>query len=210
MSEIVHVYMDSPKRKRSPNGSPKPKRSKIMHAAPDEVREEVRECAIEIARNVERQKHGLQPKYHPTFDRYVEKMTIVGGGMMQIADALGCSHSALEDWVKKYPSLGAAIKRGRERADAEIEDALNRRAKGYDRVDNVIINGKEVTLVKHYPPDPTSMIFWLKNRQPGRWREKTDVNMELDYGEKLRATLAAAHGATRGEAPPAIEHTDDE
>jgi hypothetical protein len=25
---------------------------------------------------------------------------------------------------------------------------------------------------KHYPPDPTAMIFWLKNRQPERWRDQ--------------------------------------
>ena len=28
--------------------------------------------------------------------------------------------------------------------------------------------------VEHYAPDPTSMIFWLKNRQPDRWREKRE------------------------------------
>jgi hypothetical protein len=25
--------------------------------------------------------------------------------------------------------------------------------------------------VEHVPPDPTSMIFWLKNRDPARWRD---------------------------------------
>jgi hypothetical protein len=28
--------------------------------------------------------------------------------------------------------------------------------------------------VRHYPPDPTSMIFWLKNRQPQDWRDKQE------------------------------------
>lgn len=28
--------------------------------------------------------------------------------------------------------------------------------------------------VEHYPPDATSMIFWLKNRQPDKWRDKRD------------------------------------
>jgi hypothetical protein len=32
-------------------------------------------------------------------------------------------------------------------------------------------------MVKHYPPDPTSMIFWLKNRQPQKWRDKHDLDI---------------------------------
>ncbi|MHB1956052.1 MAG: hypothetical protein ACYCOU_20160, partial [Sulfobacillus sp.] len=32
---------------------------------------------------------------------------------------------------------------------------------------------------KHYPPDTQAAMFWLRNRQPERWKEKTegDVNV---------------------------------
>lgn len=29
--------------------------------------------------------------------------------------------------------------------------------------------------IEHFPPDTTAMIFWLKNRQPDKWRDKRDV-----------------------------------
>jgi hypothetical protein len=31
------------------------------------------------------------------------------------------------------------------------------------------------SFVEHVPPDPTSMIFWLKNRRKEQWREKSEV-----------------------------------
>ena len=32
-------------------------------------------------------------------------------------------------------------------------------------------------VTKELAPDPTSMIFWLKNRRPDRWRDKQDINL---------------------------------
>ena len=31
-----------------------------------------------------------------------------------------------------------------------------------------------------YPPDSTAMIFWLKNRQPKRWRDKKEVDGNIN------------------------------
>jgi hypothetical protein len=33
---------------------------------------------------------------------------------------------------------------------------------------------------KEQPPDVTAQIFWLKNRRPGRWRDKQDVKLSGD------------------------------
>ena len=44
--------------------------------------------------------------------------------------------------------------------DDLVEDALLRRATGYEEE-----NGKPV------PPDVRAAVFWLKNRQPGRWND---------------------------------------
>ncbi len=52
------------------------------------------------------------------------------------------------------------------------------RATGYSHAEDKIFNdGGEPLIVpttKHYPPDATSAIFWLKNRQPAKWRDKTE------------------------------------
>jgi len=47
-----------------------------------------------------------------------------------------------------------------------------------------------VPTTKHYPPDATSAIFWLKNRQRDKWRDKQDVvhsggvSFNMDYGKE--------------------------
>ena len=42
---------------------------------------------------------------------------------------------------------------------------------------------------EHVPPDFTAHIFWLKNRQPARWRDKVvpPVEPELDMAALLDA-----------------------
>ena len=30
--------------------------------------------------------------------------------------------------------------------------------------------------IEYYPPDPTSMIWWLKNRRPVRWRDTQNID----------------------------------
>jgi len=48
-----------------------------------------------------------------------------------------------------------------------------------------MINGQEkiVTVKEQVAPDTASQIFWLKNRQPDKWRDKVDVNGKFDLGE---------------------------
>jgi hypothetical protein len=42
---------------------------------------------------------------------------------------------------------------------------------------------------KRYAPDTTAQIFWLKNRDPGRWKDKKEVAATVT----LEDLLADAH-----------------
>ena len=57
--------------------------------------------------------------------------------------------------------------------------ALFKRATGYEHIEKKVayVGGKNkvVDVTKHFPPDATSAIFWLKNRQPKKWRDKKEV-----------------------------------
>lgn len=95
----------------------------------------------------------------------------------QIAHNMGCAYSTLRDWRDKYPALSAALKRGKEVVDIEVENALLKRALGYDyteeRVEISEKDGRKVIqITKHIAADTTAQIFWLKNRRPDRWRDK--------------------------------------
>ena len=101
----------------------------------------------------------------------------------QIADNIGISRSTLNSWKDKYSDISDTLKRGKEVVDIEVENALLKRALGYDyteeRVERSQDGGKKsiktVQTVKHIPPDTTAQIFWLKNRRPDRWRDKQQI-----------------------------------
>ena len=99
----------------------------------------------------------------------------------QIAKALGVTEQTINNYKKDYPEFFESLKRGKDIADGKVEVALFQRAMGYSHPDTHISNYQgtitRTEVIKHYPPDPTSMIFWLKNRQPDKWREKQDIEM---------------------------------
>jgi len=70
-----------------------------------------------------------------------------------------------------------------------VVESLYHRATGYSHPDVVVTSYQgDVTLTeieKHYPPDATSMIFWLKNRQPKQWRDK----QELEHSGEVTGRL---------------------
>ena len=49
----------------------------------------------------------------------------------QIAKNCGIAYSTLRAWRDKHPALSAALKRGKEVVDIEVENALLKRALGY-------------------------------------------------------------------------------
>lgn len=111
-------------------------------------------------------------------------LALMGAIDADIARIFSISEVTLNAWKNENPEFLKALNDGKENADAHISHALYHRAKGYEHDDEELkVVDKEVVRVKvrkKYPPDPTSMIFWLKNRQPKRWRDKVDVEQVIN------------------------------
>lgn len=110
----------------------------------------------------------------------------------QIAHNLGIAESTLNVYKNTHPELVEALARGKEIVDLEVENALLKRAKGYTydevtREERLTRDGEIVVLTKtvrrDIPPDPTSMMFWLANRQKSRWSYKPQAAEEVGEGE---------------------------
>lgn len=89
---------------------------------------------------------------------------------------MGINPATLYVWKNKYPEISEALKKGKEVIDIQVENALLKRALGYDfqeeRIEKSAKDGiKIIQTVKHIPPDVTAQIFWLKNRNPDKWRQ---------------------------------------
>ena len=108
----------------------------------------------------------------------LEKMAGYGLTDEQIADILQICTATLKNY-KQNPKFLTALKKGKEKADNFVVGSLFHRAIGYSHPELQLFcyKGKIIQkeIIKHYPPDPIAMIFWLKNRQPENWRDKTDI-----------------------------------
>ena len=123
-------------------------------------------------------RRGRPSKYRDEFPEQARKLCLLGAKDADLAKFFEVTESTLNEWKKAYPEFSESLKAGKELADAVIADSLFQRAKGYSHkavkimvVDKVVVH-EEYT--EHYPPDPTSMIFWLKNRRPDLWRDKPE------------------------------------
>lgn len=83
---------------------------------------------------------------------------------VQIAKNMNIALGTLLMWRKKYPALESTMKRGKDVADREVENALFNRA----------VSG-----------NVTAQIFWLKNRKPDEWRNFNERNTKEDRQEQI-------------------------
>lgn len=134
---------------------------------------------------------GRPTKYDESFNEQVEKLAKLGATDEEMADFLNIVTSTFYLWKDEYPSFSESIKRGKIIADSNVADRLYQRAMGFEHPSEEIkVVDKDierVPIIKVYPPDSTAAIFWLKNRRPKEWREKTEIEAKVD--QKIQHTF---------------------
>jgi len=127
---------------------------------------------------------GRPTKYDTKFNDQVKKLCLLGAKDTEIADFFDISESTFNLWKKEYPEFSESIKAGKILADANVGQRLYERAMGFEHDSEeikVVSMGKEgsaierVPIRKIYPPDTVAAIFWLKNRQSSKWRDKQEI-----------------------------------
>jgi hypothetical protein len=135
---------------------------------------------------------GRPSKYKPEYAEQVYRLCLLGATDEAIADFFGISTPTIYEWKKHHPEFSSALKAGKDEADAKVAQSLYHRAIGYSHPEDKIFQyeGQPVIVptTKHYPPDPTSMIFWLKNRQREHWRDKVDTEITGKDGGPVQVT----------------------
>lgn len=135
---------------------------------------------------------GRPTKYKPEYPKQAAKLCALGATDAQLAEFFEVSEQTVNAWKDEYPEFLESIKAAKaEYDDATVEKSLLRRATGYSHEAVKIFNDEGTPLIvpytEHYPPDPTSMIFWLKNRQPKKWRDKT--GLEIPEGASFKLVI---------------------
>ena len=119
---------------------------------------------------------GRPSKFDTINKEQVKKLAFKGFTDKEIADFFGVEESTLTRWKQKNEDFCTSLKDWKAVADVKVEKSLYDRACGYshEAVKVFVIGGKTVEhkYVEHYPPSEVACIFWLKNRQPDKWRER--------------------------------------
>jgi hypothetical protein len=109
-----------------------------------------------------------------------------------IFETLGVSRQTFYVWKGKYPEFAEALRKGKEIIDRKVENALLKRALGYqydevtqERKYNEYNDEWELTetkrVTKEVHPDTIAQIFWLKNRKPDVWRDRKQIDANLNH-----------------------------
>jgi hypothetical protein len=99
----------------------------------------------------------------------------------ELAQVIGVNESTIHGWKIKHPEFKKALQTGKAFANKRVERSLYHRAVGYSFESEKIFGPSKdrgVTIVpytEHVPPDTEAAKFWLKNREPDKWRDKVEV-----------------------------------
>ena len=117
-------------------------------------------------------------KYKAEFAEQARKYCLLGATDKELAGLFGVDEATINRWKDAHQEFCKSLKEGKDEADAKVADRLFNRALGYSHPEDKIFNNNGTPMVvpttKHYPPDTTACIFWLKNRQKDQWRDKQE------------------------------------
>jgi hypothetical protein len=128
--------------------------------------------------------------YRSLFAEQALKLCKLGATDKELADFFSVTEKTINTWKINFPEFLQSLKRGKQESDERVEQSLYRRALGYShdavKIFHDAAGTTAVPYVEHYPPDTTACIFWLKNRKPGEWRDKIDVDTGLSRDRVTR------------------------
>lgn len=146
-------------------------------------------------------KLGRPTAYKDEYAEQARKLCLLGHTDAELAEFFEVSEQTINAWKKAQPAFLESIKKGKASADSEVASKLFHRATGYEHPEDDIraVDGTIVITptIKRYAPDTAAAIFWLKNRQRDKWRDKQEVEHSGDIG--LIERIQEARKRSRGE-----------
>jgi hypothetical protein len=127
---------------------------------------------------------GRPTKYKNEYNDQAYKLALLGAIDREIADFFEVNEDTIHEWKKQYPKFSESLIEGKKKADMEIAKSLYERAKGFSYKKEVAFKVKQgqhqekietIKITEVLPPDTIAIKYWLNNRNPERWRDKTEV-----------------------------------
>lgn len=136
-------------------------------------------------------KVGRPSKFNETLSEKIIALAAEGKTNKEIADFVGISEKTLSNWKRDNQEFLLSLKEAKDAADDLVEASLFHRAVGYSHPAVMALRNSDgsetlVDIEKHYPPDTTAAIFWLKNRRPESWRDVQNLEHSGRDGLPIR------------------------
>jgi hypothetical protein len=136
---------------------------------------------------------GRKSSFKPEFSEAARKLCELGATDVQLADFFHVSINTIGNWKSEHAEFLGALKQGKAEADERVTRSLYHRAVGYTFDSEKVQVLRDGTVVRvpireHVAPDTTACIFWLKNREPEKWRDRVEHTGK--DGEPLMASLS--------------------
>ena len=154
------------------------------------------------AKKAKKRKGGRPTKYNPKYVKVAGKLCEEKGYTNKnLAAHFKVAESTINKWKKEFSEFSDAIKKGKDEFDSQVvEQSLLKRALGYSYVETTrelqadneevpddddgesaiqtLVVTKKVT--KQVVPSDVAIIFWLKNRRPGRWSDVKEIEHRIE------------------------------
>ena len=128
----------------------------------------------------------------------------------QIAQNMGVNKATLYRWKEKYCDICDSLKRGKDVVDRQVENALLKRALGYEyeeikeKFEGNVMTERTVTK-KEAVPDVTAQIFWLKNRKREVWADRQNIEISQPIDDSIREMEAYFEQLKESGSGPPVE-----
>ena len=134
---------------------------------------------------------GRPTEYKEEYCEQAERLCKLGATDKDLASFFDVCEATINNWKTDYPEFLESIKAGKILADVKVANNLFEgctdrvvteqqafKLKTVEWKDGKKIETEKIEIVeleKVIPADFRNQQFWLKNRNPERWREKTDI-----------------------------------
>ena len=151
----------------------------------------------EIDQALETQRYTARDWARPQGAALLATWSASGATVSQIASRIGVTVSTLRRWRATHVEIARALDEADDLATTKVEAALYRRALGFDTEETTTtttegpLGTTEQTkvVVRHVAPDVKAATFWLKNRAPDRWSDRTEVEHTINIMEEQATEL---------------------
>lgn len=139
-----------------------------------------------------------------------------GTPLSKIAEEyIGVSRSAFfGHWMKESDDLKKAVATSKDIANMSVEEALIKRALGYDYWEEIweLVEGEVILtkkIKKHLPPDTKAILSFLFNRMPNQWRSIQEPLEKTQYMDTVKNILVAMKEVAENGEKKEIEVKED-